>query len=213
MAKKRYWKLEYSIALFVMLGVILLLMPVSIESTRQANAISKWNEKLNRVEYMFSVINAHITDDILTSMKKAKTPQEREAILLALVKPYLRINTETYSGKHYKPRYMNGTKVYKGQSYYFDDFYFAENNTIVGIKDIKSENSTDALFLMLFDINGILPPNRWGRDIYGVNIYDGGRIEPFGFDMDMNDLKKDCSDSGTGVSCSYYYKIGGGFEE
>ena len=149
MAKKRYWKLEYSIALFVMLGVILLLMPVSIESTRQANAISKWNEKLNRVEYMFSVINAHITDDILTSMKKAKTPQEREAILLALVKPYLRINTETYPGKHYKPRYMNGTKVYKGQSYYFDDFYFAENNTIVGIKDIKSENSTDALFLML----------------------------------------------------------------
>jgi len=213
MAKKRYWKLEYSIALFVMLGVILLLMPVSIESTRQANAISKWNEKLNRVEYMFSVINAHITDDILTSMKKAKTPQEREAILLALVKPYLRINAETYPGKHYKPRYMNGTKVYKGQSYYFDDFYFAENNTIVGIKDIKSENSTDALFLMLFDINGILPPNRWGRDIYGVNIYDGGRIEPFGFDMDMNDLKKDCSDSGTGVSCSYYYKIGGGFEE
>ena len=100
MAKKRYWKLEYSIALFVMLGVILLLMPVSIESTRQANAISKWNEKLNRVEYMFSVINAHITDDILTSMKKAKTPQEREAILLALVKPYLRINTETYPGTH-----------------------------------------------------------------------------------------------------------------
>lgn len=55
-----------------MLGVILLLMPVSIESTRQANAISKWNEKLNRVEYMFSVINAHITDDILTSMKKLR---------------------------------------------------------------------------------------------------------------------------------------------
>lgn len=213
MAKKRYWKLEYSIALFVMLGVILLLMPVSIESTRQANAISKWNEKLNRVEYMFSVINAHITDDILKSMNKAKTPQEREAILLALVKPYLRINTENYPSKHYKPRYMNGAKVYKGQSYYFDDLYFAENNSIVGIKDIKSENSTDALFIMMFDINGIMPPNRWGRDIYGVNIYDGGKIEPFGFDMEMNELKKDCSDSGTGVSCSYYYKIGGGFDE
>lgn len=108
---------------------------------------------------------------------------------------------------------MNGAKVYKGQSYYFDDFYFAENNSIVGIKDIKSENSTDALFIMMFDINGIMPPNRWGRDIYGVNIYDGGKIEPFGFDMEMNELKKDCSDSGTGVSCSYYYKIGGGFDE
>lgn len=213
MAKKRYWKLEYSIALFVMIGVILLMMPVSIENTRQANAISKWNEKLNRVEYMFSVINAHITEDIIKSINKAKTPQEREAILLALVKPYLRINTENYPGRHYKPKYMNGTKVYKGQNYYFDDLYFAENNTIVGIKDIKSENSNDALFIMMFDINGIMPPNRWGRDIYGVNIYDGGKIEPFGFDMDMNELKKDCSESGTGVSCSYYYKIGGGFDD
>ena len=63
--KKHYWKLEYSIALFVFLGVLLLVMPVSIENTRQANFISKWNEKLNRVEYMFSVINAHISDDML----------------------------------------------------------------------------------------------------------------------------------------------------
>lgn len=31
--------------------------------------------------------------------------------------------------------------------------------------------------------------------------------------MEMSELKKDCSESGTGVSCSYYYKIGGGFDE
>ena len=68
MVKKHYWKLEYSIALFVFLGILLLIMPVSFESTRQANFISKWNEKLNRVEYMFTVMNAHITDDMLKSM-------------------------------------------------------------------------------------------------------------------------------------------------
>ena len=96
MAVKHCWKLEYSIALFVMLGVILLIMPVSIENTRQANFISKWNEKFNRVEYMFSVINAHVTDDMIKSMNKAATSQEREKILLALVKPYLRINTGNY---------------------------------------------------------------------------------------------------------------------
>lgn len=213
MAGKRHWKLEYSIALFVMLGVLLLIMPVSIESTRQANFISKWNEKFNRVEYMFSVINAHVTDDMIKSINKAKTPQQREKFLLAIVKPYLRIGTYNIPVKHYKPRYMNGAKVYKGQRYYFDDFYFAENNTIVGIKDIKNEKSDDALFIMMFDMNGLLPPNRWGKDIFGVNIYDGGRIEPFGFDNDMDELKKDCSESGTGVSCSYYYKIGGGFDE
>lgn len=210
MAKKRYLKLEYSIFLFVILGILLLVMPVSFENTRQAGFISKWNEKFNRVEYMFSVIKAHVTDDILKSMNKAKTHEEREAILLALVKPYLRINTDSRP-KHYRPKYINGSRVYKGQTYFFDDFYFAENNSIVGIKDIKSEKADDALFIMMFDINGILPPNRWGKDIYGVSIYDGGKIEPFGFDLDMKELKKDCFE--TGISCSYYYKIGGGFDE
>ncbi len=210
MAKKRYLKLEYSIFLFVLLGILLLVMPTSFENTRQAGFISKWNEKFNRVEYMFSVINAHVSDDIIRSMNKAKSHEEREAILLALMKPYLRINTDNRP-KRYRPKYINGSSVYKGQSYFFDDFYFAENNSIVGIKDIKSENKDDALFLMMFDINGIMPPNRWGKDIYGVSIFDGGKIEPFGFDLDMKELKKDCFE--TGISCSYYYKIGGGFEE
>ena len=213
MAVKNRWKLEYSIALFVMLGVILLIMPVSIENSRQANFISRWNEKLNRVEYMFSVINAHITDDMIKSMNKAKTSQEREELLLTIVKPYLRVNTENYPIRHYKPRYMNGARVYKGQTYYFNDFYFAENNTIIGFKDIKTDKSSDIWFLMMFDINGLLPPNRWGKDIFGINIYDGGKIEPFGFDKSMDELRKDCSESGSGVDCSYYYKIGGGFED
>lgn len=213
MAVKNRWKLEYSIALFVMLGVILLIMPVSIENSRQANFISRWNEKLNRVEYMFSVINAHITDDMIKSMNKAKTSQEREELLLTIVKPYLRVNTENYPIRHYNQRYMNGARVYKGQTYYFNDFYFAENNTIIGFKDIKTDKSSDIWFLMMFDINGLLPPNRWGKDIFGINIYDGGKIEPFGFDKSMDELRKDCSESGSGVACSYYYKIGGGFDE
>lgn len=208
--KKHYLKLEYSIALFVILGIILLVMPFSVENTRQAGFISKWNEKFNRVQYMFSVINAHVSDDMLKSMNKAETSQERESVLLMLMKPYLRINTE-YRPKHYKPRYINGAKVYKGQTYYFDDFYFAENNTVVGIKDVKTETVDDAFFIMLFDVNGILPPNRWGKDIFGVSIFDGGRIEPFGFNLDMKTLKNDCYE--TGIGCSYYYKIGGGFEE
>lgn len=210
MAKKRYLKLEHSIFLFVLFGILLLVMPTSFENTRQAGFISKWNEKFNRVEYMFSVINAHVTDDILRSMNKAKTPDERESLLLALVKPYLRIDTNNRP-KRYKPKYINGSKVYKGQAYFFDDFYFAENNTIVGIKDIKTETADDALFIMMFDVNGILPPNRWGKDIYGISIYGDRSIKPFGFDLDMKALKKDCFE--TGVSCSYYYKIGGGFEE
>ena len=212
MAKKYYLKPEYSILLLVLIGIFMLIAPFSFENTRQASFIAKWNEKYNRVEYMFSVINAHITDDVLKSFNKAKDAQEREAILLAVVKPYLRINTDKYPPKHYKPRYMNGTRVYKGQLYKFDDFYFAENNTIVGIKDIKTDKSDDALFIMMFDMNGILPPNRWGQDIFGISIFDDRTIKPFGYDKDMEDLKRDCSKSGTGVYCSYYYKIGGAFD-
>ena len=143
MAKKYYLKPEYSILLLVLIGIFMLITPFSFENTRQASFIAKWNEKYNRVEYMFSVINAHITDDVLKSFNKAKDAQEREAILLAVVKPYLRINTDKYPPKHYKLRYMNGTRVYKGQLYKFDDFYFAENNTIVGIKDIKTDKSEE----------------------------------------------------------------------
>ncbi len=212
MIKKHFLKLEYSVFLFVVLGVALLVMPFSFENTRQAGNILKWNEKYNRVEYMFSVINAHITEDVLKSMNKAKTPHDREVLLLALVKPYLRINTDVRP-RHYKLHYMDGSRVYKGQTYYFDDFYYAENKTIVGIKDIKSNNSKDALFVMMFDVNGVLPPNRWGKDVFGISIFDDRTIKPFGFDMDMSELKKDCSKVGTGVACSYFYKIGGGFDE
>ena len=67
--------------------------------------------------------------------------------------------------------------------------------------------------MLMFDMNGLLPPNRWGKDIFGINIYSEGHIEPFGKNFDMSDLKLDCSEKGLGINCSYYYIIGGGFDE
>lgn len=206
------WKLEYSFVLFIVLGIIIFLIPLSVDNSRQVNIIARWNEKINRVEYMFSVINAHITDEILFGFNKTKTSKDREIYLYTLIKPYMRLKNCPMK-KHYNVRYLNGARVYKGEKYYFEDLYFAENKTIVGIKDVKTENPDDALFMMMFDMNGFLPPNKWGQDIFGLNIFDGGRIEPFGYNYDMQKLKKDCSKNGTGLSCSYYYKIGGDFEE
>ena len=79
--KKHYPKPEYSITVLIALTLFLLLMPFSFENTRQANLISKWNEKINRIKYMFSVIEAHTTDDMLKSLKKAQTTKEKEKIL------------------------------------------------------------------------------------------------------------------------------------
>jgi hypothetical protein len=211
---RKYWKVEHTIVLFVIIGIALLLMPFSLTNTRQANFISKWNERYNKADYMFQVIRAHITNDIIKSFENAKDSDERTKLILQLIKPYMRVNTEKSVPRQYRPKYMNKAQPFKGQLYYFDEFYFTENNGIGGIKDIVtsiSDNNPD--FMLMFDINGLLPPNRWGKDIFGVNIYHDDKIEPLGYGMSMDELKKDCSNTGTGVSCSYYYKIGGGFEE
>ena len=213
MAKKRYLKLEYSIFIYVIIGIMLLIVPISFGNSRQAGFISKWNEKYNKIEYMFSVINAHVTDDMLVSMKKAQTSHEREKLLIQLVKPYLRVNTAN-KPKAYRPKLLNGSKITKNDMYYFEDVYFAENNSaIVGIKNIHTKNSSDPLFVMMVDVNGVMPPNRWGKDIFGIRIYDHGKIKPFGEDLDMDAIKEDCSKIGTGGACSYYYTIGGGFDD
>ena len=174
MAKKRYLKLEYSIFICVVVAILLLIVPFSFENSRQAGFISKWNEKFNKIKYMFSVINAHVNDDMLTSMKKAKTSQEREKLLIELVKPYLRVNTVN-KPKGYRPKYLNGSKISKKNAFgfedafYFEDVYFAgKNSSIVGIKNIKTVKPEDPLFLMMIDVNGIMPPNRWGKDIFGI---------------------------------------------
>ncbi len=207
------WKPEYSITLLVLLGAILYFVPVSFESTRQASFISRWNEMYNKVDYMFQVINAHISDEKLKSFDDAKNAQERERLMIELVKPYLRIDLSKNPPKRYKTRYMKRTKVYKGENYHFTDLFLTKDNKLVGIKDLYDAGEDTPAFMMMFDINGILPPNTWGKDVYGINIYQTGKIEPFGQGLSMDDLRQDCSPAGTGVSCSYFYKIGGGFEE
>ena len=211
MNKKYYPKLEHSIVFFIFISAVLLLMPFSFENTRQASFISKWNEVYNKVEYVFTVINAHVTDDKLISMKKAKSAHEREQILLMIIKPYLRVNETNTVTRRYRPRFKNGEKISKNDKYYFDEFYYTANKRIIGIKNIHTQSPKDPLFIMMFDINGILPPNRWGCDVYGINIYDGGKIQAFGYDKTLDYLKDDCEKTGTGIGCSYYYKIGGGF--
>lgn len=210
---RKFWKIEYTLTLFAIFAIFVLLLPTTIQSARQASLISRWNEKYNRVNYMFSVLNTHANEEIIKSLKKAQTNEERSKLLILLMQPYLRISSNNVPNRHYHPKFMNNSRIDKNQYYYFDDFYYAENNTIIGIKDLEQQNADDPMFMLMFDLNGLLPPNRWGKDIFGINIYGEGHIEPFGKQFDMADLKLDCSEKGLGINCSYYYIIGGGFDE
>lgn len=210
--KKHFWKLEYSITLFVLLGFLMLLTPVKLENYWQAQMITRWNDKLDKVSYMFSVINAQITDEILKSFSIADSPEQREKLLLQLIKPYLRIHQTDKFPKRYKPKFLDGSRVPRDDKYYFSDLYFSENNLqIVGIKDIANEKNNGAWFMLMFDLNGLLPPNTWGKDIYGIYIYDEGKVVPFGYEKNLYELKQSCPTKG--VDCSYYYTIGGEFND
>ena len=56
--KKRFWKIEYSITIFVVFAIILLLIPTSFISSKEATYISKWNETFNKIDYTFTAMSA-----------------------------------------------------------------------------------------------------------------------------------------------------------
>ena len=78
---------------------------------------------------------------------------------------------------------------------------------------MNSDANDGIWFMMMVDINGLLPPNTWGRDIFGLYILDEGHIEPFGYNLSAENVVSDCSKNGLGIGCSYYYLIGGEFND
>ncbi len=211
--KKRFWKIEYSITVFVVFAIVLLLIPTSVISSKEAAYITKWNETYNKIDYMFTAMTAQADSDIVKSLNKAKTNEQREHLMIELAKPYLRIYEDNKLSKKYHPHYLNGNKVGKKDPFYFERLYTGQNGMIIGIKDIKDEDIFHPGFIMMFDMNGLKGPNMWGKDIYAINIFVDGKITPIGTGWELEDMKLDCSDKGTGVSCSYYYRIGGEFNE
>jgi len=160
---------------------------------------------------MQDVILKHEKEQILTSFKRAKTPEEREALVRELIKPYFRLSKSKTTNK-YSVKYMNKNKVKKDDMYYFSDFYVTDKKMVVGIKDIPHNVDEENLFIIMIDVNGVLPPNTWGRDVFGAAIYPN-KIEAAGEGNPLPKIKEDCSEDGTGIFCSYYYKIGGTFED
>lgn len=211
--KKRFWRIEYSLTILVIFASVLMLIPPRFISSKEASYISKWNDTYHKMEYIISAMNAQVDSDIVKSFKRAKTRQARENIMMNLVKPYLRITEDDLIGKKYTPHYFNGDKVQQNDEYYIEKFYLSKNGKMMGIKDIKDDDIYHPAFIMAFDMNGLSAPNTWGKDIFGVNIFVDGKITPIGAGWDIEDLKADCSQSGLGVSCSYYYRIGGEFKE
>ena len=209
MAKKRFWKIEYSIILFAMFIIFLLFIPANMFSSKTASYISKWNDTYNKIDYMFTAMTTQADENIVKGLNNAKSNQKREELMILLTKPYLRINDSDEVTKRYRPHYMNGQLVKTNDLYFFNNYYRAKSGIVMGVKDLDNKDVFHPGFIMMFDMNGTKRPNVWGKDIYGVNIFSDGKISPIGSDWGLEDVKKDCSPRGRGVSCSHYYRIGG----
>ena len=103
---------------------------------------------------------------------------------------------------------MNGT--YPSDTYRFKTYYLTYSNAIVSIK-LFDEQQGDLRGLLMYDVNGIKSPNIWGKDVFGMYIYND-RFEPFGKSESVSKQKQDCSRAGTGLFCSNYYLLGGNFD-
>lgn len=209
--KKFVWKIEYSLTIFAIFAGILFMIPTSF-SSKTAVFISRWNSEFNKIQYAFSALSAQTESEAVKNIKKSKNPKERETYMVKLIKPYLRLEERLESGK-YTPHFMNGKVVPKKDLYYFSLLYINQDDMIVGIKDIADEIPDAPVYILMIDTNGSKNPNVWGKDIFGLNIYIDGNVYPFGYGWDVDKLRKDCSNKGTGISCSHFYRIGGEFVE
>jgi len=95
------------------------------------------------------------------------------------------------------------------ETYVFNKFFENEHGNIIGFKWINPKCRINEICAVIsVDINGFKKPNKWGRDVYGIDLYREG-IEPSGSRKSFNELRKDCSRNGSGVYCSAYFLIGG----
>lgn len=207
---KAFTLVEIAVVFGLILLTALMVIPNLIEDNKKLDIISKWKHSYQNVEYVFQAINTQITDTDKIAFKNAKNSQEKEILLYNLLNPYFRMK-QAVDVKNYKTYYLDGSSVKESEDYYITNLHVTNAGKIVGVKWLNDNVNNQAIpFAMLsVDLNGQSKPNKWGYDIFAVNIF-ADRIEPIGKTDDDYLLKSDCSKKGKGLACSYYYYIYGG---
>lgn len=191
--KKGFTLVEVSILFVIFLIVAFLVVPLSLDDTMQAKNTSRWRSVQSDFANIFYSIN---------TQKEYEDFDFKEAFKLVLA------NEIKADAQPYKITFMNGT--YPNATYRFDDFKQTQGNSILAVK-LFDKPVNDLYGVFLYDVNGSVGPNVWGKDVFGFNIFSD-RFEPFCKSDSINEQKQDCSKAGTGLCCSNYYLIGGSFD-
>ena len=191
--KKAFTIVEVSILFVIFLIVAFLVAPLSLDDSLQAKNASRWRNVQSDFANIFYAINAQKEDenfDFKTAFESVMSGEVKGNVDL------------------YKITFLNGT--FPNSTYRFNDFKLTQTNSVVSYKLYETPQD-GVLGLLLYDVNGSVGPNVWGKDVFGLNIYSD-RFEPFCKNDAISVQKQQCSKNGTGLCCSNYYLQGGSIE-
>lgn len=211
MKKQAFTLVEIIVVISIVVLTAIILIPNIIDDNKKLHTISQWKHTYKNIEYVFSAIKAQTTETDKVAIEKTRTDDEREVVLCDLLNPYFRMQS-VVDPKTYKTYFMDGSFVNDKSEYYVKNLHTTNSGMIIGVKWLlvpsQAQNSLP-IAMMTIDLNGLKKPNKWGQDIFGVNIFVD-RIEPFGEEYDEMLMKSDCSKKGKGISCASYYNNYGG---
>ena len=208
---KAFNMVEIMIVICLLATTVILCLPVIFNNTKEARIVSNWKKSFAEMKSNFEVFN--ITDaEVIDGICKSNAA-DKEIEIFKVISPYLNVDTtkDTHRLKHYHYKFKNGSQIPMQSMVFTKLFAYQENGNVVGFKWIDCECSdTIPCATVLLDLNGTKAPNRIGADIFGLYLYKD-KIEAFGSDFNNDELKQECNQNSSGMSCSEYYLRGGKF--
>lgn len=190
--KEGFTIVEVSILFVIFLIVAFLVAPLSLDETMQAKNASKWR----KVQGDF--LNIHYSISTQANDKNFNFASAFDSVMAGEIKTEM---------QPYKITYMNG--ALPSAKYRFSNFMQTYSNATVAYR-LYDPSPAGALGVLMYDVNGSIGPNVWGKDVFGYNIYSD-RFEPFCKNEPPAKQRQDCSKSGTGLCCSSSYLMSGSF--
>lgn len=207
---------EMVVIIFIIITVFCILFAKIFGVKQESSVIYNWKKTLNATEYSYNILLLTKKNELEKLIKLEG--EERNQKILEMFATTLNVNTidsinSNKSLKHYKYRFLNGRRVLEESKYYVKNFkYSPDGKIMVGLNWINDDcyNNDGLCGVILFDMNGVKLPNRFGLDVFGANIYRD-KIEPFGSGLSYEENQINCRRLETGVTCSKFYLMGGQF--
>ena len=198
--RRAFSLVEIGIMIFVVAAVFFAVVPFSVSNIKQAKYIAAWKNYLNQVNYSYEVLMEY----------QKENPLDKKNAFNRLMK-YLdakKISNSEKEVKIYHYKMMNGKFFQKIKLEDFDEIYKDINGRLIGVEYKKLCKNNQQYITVWVDLNGKEKPNIVGNDIFIYEILED-KIQVYGEGVDFNQLKKDCSFTGSGKFCSKYFLIGG----